>query len=189
MNLDRGLIKAQAKKLIKGKVMKLFLTVFIIQCIALVPNIVSTIISIPEHRNFINNYEGIFDFDDNFNDYRFENDDDYTPYADDFENFGTDNNSGKSDFYNFGTNFVPTNAKTEIAPQNAATIVNTTATRAISSLINIVEILLVPLAVTLAYFFVLFIRGKEFSGTDGLKFIFKEAFTNNYGKKSVLYCL
>lgn len=189
MNLDRGLIKAQAKELIKGKVMKLFLTVFIIQCIALVPNIVSTIISIPEYRNFINNYESIFDFydtfdfDDNFNDNRFENDDDYNPYADDFENFGTDNNSGKSDFYNFGTNFVPTNAKTEIAPQNAATIVNATAARAISSLMNIVKILLVPLAVTLAYFFVLFIRGKEFSGTDGLKFIFKEAFTNNYGKK------
>lgn len=186
MNLDRGLIKAQAKELIRGKVMKLFLTVFIIQCIALVPNIISAVVAEPQYENFYNNFGSYFDdfdFDDEFNDYRFENDDDYNPYADDFENFGTDNNSSKSDFYNFGTNFVPTNAKTEIAPQNAATIVNATAARAISSLMNIVEILLVPLAVTLAYFFVLFIRGKEFSGTDGLKFIFKEAFTNNYGKK------
>lgn len=186
MNLDRGLIKAQAKELIRGKVMKLFLTVFIIQCIALVPNIISAVVAEPQYENFYNNFGSYFDdfdFDDEFNDYRFENDDDYNPYADDFENFGTDNNSSKSDFYNFGTNFMPTNAKTEIAPQNAATIVNATAARAISSLMNIVEILLVPLAVTLAYFFVLFIRGKEFSGTDGLKFIFKEAFTNNYGKK------
>ncbi len=188
MNLDRGLIKAQAKELIRGKVMKLFLTVFIIQCIALVPNIISAVVAEPHYENFYNNFGNYFDdfdFDDEFNNYQFENDDgdDYNPYADDFENFGTDNNSGKSDFYNFGTNFVPTNAKTEIAPQNAAAIVNSSAARAISFLMNIVEILLVPLAVTLAYFFVLFIRGKEFSGVDGLKFIFKEAFTNNYGKK------
>lgn len=185
MNLDRGLIKAQAKELIKGKVMKLFLTFFVIQCIALVPNIISAVVAEPQYENFYNNFGNYFDFDDEFNNYQFENDDDddYNPYADDFENFGTDNNSGKSDFYNFGTNFVPTNAKTEIVPQKAAAIVNLTAARAISSLMNIVEILLVPLAVTLAYFFVLFIRGKEFSGIDGLKFIFKEAFTNNYGKK------
>ncbi len=189
MNLDRGLIKAQAKQLIKGKVMKLFLTVFIIQCIVAVPNIINLAVSAPEYENIFQNYGSYFDdfdFDDEFNNYQFEDDyddDDYNPYADDFENFGTDNNSGKSDFYNFGTNFVPTNAKTEIAPQNAAAIVNSSAARAISFLMNIVEILLVPLAVTLAYFFVLFIRGKEFSGVDGLKFIFKEAFTNNYGKK------
>lgn len=185
MNLDRGLIKAQAKELIKGKVMKLFLTVFIIQCIVLVPNIISTAISGPEYTRIVDNYFNDifddFDFDDEFNDYRFENDDDYNPYADDFENFGTDNNSGKSDFYNFGTNFVPTNAKTEIALQNAA--ISTATAYTISLLTFIAELLLIPLSVTLLYFFVLFIRGKEFSGTEGLKFIFKESFTNNYGKK------
>lgn len=190
MNLDRGLIKAQAKELIKGKVMKLFLTVFIIQCIALVPNIISAVVAEPQYQNFFENYGSYFDdfdFDDEFNDYRFENDDDYNPYADDFENFGTDNNSGKSDFYNFGTNFVPTNAKTEIAPQKSA--LNTVTSQAISYLIIIVQILLMPLAITLLYYFVLFIRGKEFSGIDGLKFIFKETFTNNYGKKIGVYLL
>lgn len=187
MNLDRGLIKAQAKELIRGKVMKLFLTVFLIECIALVPNIINTVISIPEYKNIVNNYGDIFDFDDtfdfddDFNNYQFENDDEYNPYADDFENFGTDNNSGKSDFYSFGTNFVPTNAKTEIAPQRAA--IDPVISSAASLLINIAQMLLMPLAVTLAYFFVLFIRGKEFSGTDGLKFVLKESFTNNYGKK------
>lgn len=190
MNLDRGLIKAHAKELIKGKVMKLFLTVFIIQCIALVPNIISAVVAEPQYQNFFENYGSYFDdfdFDDEFNDYRFENDDDYNPYADDFENFGTDNNSGKSDFYNFGTNFVPTNAKTEIAPQKSA--LNTVTSQAISYLIIIVQILLMPLAITLLYYFVLFIRGKEFSGIDGLKFIFKETFTNNYGKKIGVYLL
>lgn len=187
MNLDRGLIKAQAKELIRGKVMKLFLTVLIIELIALAPNIVNTVISAPQYKNFMNSYNDIFDFDDafdfddEFNNYQFENDDDYNPYADDFENFGTDNNSGKSDFYSFGTNFVPTNAKTEIAPQRAA--IDPVISSAASLLINIAQMLLMPLAVTLAYFFVLFIRGKEFSGTDGLKFVLKESFTNNYGKK------
>lgn len=187
MNLDRGLIKAQAKELIRGKVMKLFLTVFLIECIALVPNIINTVISIPEYKNIVNNYDDIFDFDDtfdfddDFNNYQFENEDEYNPYADDFENFGTDNNSSKSDFYSFGTSYVPTDVKAEAAPQRAA--IDPVISSAASLLINIAQMLLMPLAVTLAYFFVLFIRGKEFSGIDGLKFIFKEAFTNNYGKK------
>lgn len=187
MNLDRGLIKAQAKELIRGKVMKLFLTVLIVELIALAPNIVNTVISAPQYKNFMNSYNDIFDFDDafdfddEFNNYQFENDDDYNPYADDFENFGTDNNSGKSDFYSFGTNFVPTDVKTEIAPQKAA--ISTAAANAISILIFIAQILLMPLAVTLAYFFVLFIRGKEFNGADGVKFVLKESFTNNYGNK------
>lgn len=182
MNLDRGLIKAQAKELIKGKVMKLFLTVFIIQCIVLIPNIVNAVILEPQYDNFYDNYGSYFDdFDDEFNDYQFDDDDDYNPYADDFENFGTDNNSGKSDFYNYGTKFVPTDAKTEVAPQKAA--LSAAASNIISMLIFIVQILLMPLSVTLMYFFVLFIRGKEYSGTDGLKYVLKESFTNNYGNK------
>ncbi len=187
MNLDRGLIKAQAKQLIKGKVMKLFLTVFIIQCIVAVPNIINLAVSAPEYENIFQNYGSYFDdfdFDDEFNNYQFEDDyddDDYNPYADEFENFGTDNNSGKGDFYNFGTSFTPTDAKTEIAPQKAA--INPAAASIISLLTSVAQFLLLPLSVTLLYFFVLFIRGKEFSGTDGLKFILKESFTNNYGNK------
>lgn len=197
MNLDRGLIKAQAKELIKGKVMKLFLTTLVIQlCLSVIPIInTAATTSINDIKNIFRNpenyfdnifdFDDAFDFDDDFNDYRFEDDDDdyYNQFEDNFNNFGTDNNSGKGDFYNFGTNFVPTNTKTEITPQKAAAIVNSSAATALSLLMVIAQILLIPLTVTLLYFFVLFIRGKEFSGIDGLKFIFKETFTNNYGKK------
>lgn len=53
MNLDRGLIKSQAKELIKGKVMKLFLTVFIVQlCIAVVPSALMGIGNIANGKPF-----------------------------------------------------------------------------------------------------------------------------------------
>lgn len=186
MKLDRGLIKAQAKELIRGKVMKLFLTVFLVQCIAVLPNIIHTAISakdLPDQLYYYSNYfDDIFEFDEGFNDYRFEDDDDYDPYEDDFENFGNENNnSGKKDFYSFGTNFVPT--KTVIETENASVYAKAGVDSLISILTTVMEILLMPLAVSLAYYFVLFIKGKEFSGTEGLKFIFKDAFTNNYGAK------
>lgn len=195
MNLDRGLIKSQAKELIRGKVMKLFLTALIIQlCLSFVPIISAAITSANNMENIFKNPESYFDnlfdyddsfnFDDDFNNYQFDNDDDYNPYADDFENFGTDNNSGKSDFYNFGTNFVPTNVTTANNTLN-----KTFAGVALSYLGLIIQFLFVPLMITLLYYFVLFVRGREFSGIDGLKFIFKDAFTNNYGKKLGVYLL
>lgn len=189
MNLDRGLIKSQAKELIRGKVMKLFITVFVIQCIVLIPNIINMAVSADGYEEIFESYGGNYfdsfedNFDNDFNNYDFEDDDDYNPYEDDFENFGSDNNSGKKDFYNYGTSFTPTSAKAVIDTAPVKAEISSAAASMISVITAIAELLLIPLSVTLMYFFVLFIRGKEFSGIDGLKYIFKESFTNNYGNK------
>ncbi len=169
--------------------MKLFVTVFIIQCIVLVPNIINMAVSADGYQDLFESYGGNYfdsfddNFDNDFNNYDFEDDDDYNPYEDDFENFGSDNNSGKKDFYNYGTGFTPTSAKTVIDTAPVKAEISSTAASMISLITAIAELLLIPLSVTLMYFFVLFIRGKEFSGIDGLKFIFKESFSNNYGSK------
>jgi len=199
MNLDRGLIKAQAKELIKGKVMKLFITMFVIQlCFSAIPGIIG-IISQP-HKNIINYFENygnyfdsiddFYDFDDNFNNRRFENEDDYNPYEDDFENFGTENrNSGKSDFYKYGTSFVPTGTNAAVDTNTTRAVLPAAATNMLSFLSFAAEIIMAPLMVVLVYYFVLFIRGKEFSGEDGIKFILKDAFSNNYGNKIGVFVL
>ncbi len=200
MNLDRKLIKSQAKELIRGKVMKLFITILIITLCNSCVSIVINAITMPDDidRVFENpgnyfeqfdndfniygfgDYDDYNDYDDNYDDY----DDDYNPYEDDFENFGTENNSGRSDFYKYGTSFVPTDAKTVIDNESAKTLsINPSLAEGLSYISLIAEILLLPLTVVLAYYFVLFIRGREFSGAEGLKFIFKEAFTKDYGKK------
>lgn len=192
MNLDRGLIKSQAKELIKGKVMKLFLTVFIVQlCIAVVPSALMGIGNIANGKPFFNSYSDIFDsgdysYDDNNNN-GFDNFDDF--YNDqqtggDFYNFGSDNNN-LSDFENFGTSasrgakIVPTDVKA--VP--AYSMFSTVSSSVLDLFASVANFLLMPLTVTLAYFFVLFIRGQEFSGTDGIKFVFSETYSKKFGSK------
>lgn len=187
MNLDRGLIKSQAKELIRGKVMKLFLTSLVIELCIAVSALPFGIYGITHENSydFFDSYGNYFDsFDEDFNryDYEYDEDDYFNQYQDNFENFGSENNSGKSDFYNYGTNFVPTSAqpKANAAASNSVQLLTQTG---LYYLTMALELVLMPLTVSLAYYFVLFIRGKEFSGIDGIKFIFKETFSQNYGKK------
>lgn len=199
MNLDRGLIKSQAKELIRNKVMKLFITILAVMLCTSGISLVINAITMPDDIDVLFENPGDYfeHFDDDFNLYGFgdyddyddyddyyDYDDGYNPYEDDFENFGTENNSGRSDFYKFGTSFVSTSTKTAINSDSAKMLsVNPVAARALSYINIALQLLLIPLSVALAYYFVLFIRGREFSGTEGLKFIFKEAFTKDYGKK------
>ncbi len=192
MNLDRGLIKSQAKELIKGKVMKLFLTVFIIQlCISVVPSALMGIGNVANGKPFFKSYSDIFDsgnynYNDN-SDNGFDNFDDF--YNDqqtggDFYNFGSDNDN-LSDFENFGTS---ASRGTKIVPADvkavpAYSMFNTVSSSVLDFAASITNFLLMPLTVTLTYFFVLFIRGQEFSGTDGIKFVFNETYSKKFGSK------
>lgn len=198
MNLDRGLIKAQAKELIKGKVMKLFIIMFVIQlCFSAIPGILSIpSMASQSYNNIFKNYNNYFDsygnyFDDEFNNHQFNNDDnEYNPYEDDFESFGTENNnSGKSDFYKYGAKYVPTGAKTIIDTKTTPAVLSVATTNLLSVLSLAAEVIMAPLMVVLTYYFVLFIRGKDFSGEDGIKFILKDAFSNNYGNKLGVFVL
>jgi len=183
MNLDRGLIKHQAKELIKGKVMKLFVAYFIIWiCMTFLSFSGSALsayldMKYPETSSYNNFYS---DFYDDF--YSDDYTDDDSEYYDSFSNFGKEG----SDFYSFGQDDVMPSAY--VVDTAKATTLRSVAD-GLASLGSLAAFLLAPLMVTLAAFFVMFIRGKEMETDAGVKFIFKNTFNETYGKKLGAYFL
>lgn len=176
MNLDRGLIKRQAKELIRGKVMKLFVVYFIISlCVSLVSSIGGGLM-VYYNSQYPSSYPygNFFDFDDDYYD-------DYDDYDDDSEYYDSFNNFGKegSDFYSFGSDNVLPSAKVIDTAYPAAAGVSV----GLSYLGAIAALLLSPLTVTFASFMVLFVRGKEFEADTGIKYVFKNSFNESYGRK------
>lgn len=165
MNLDRGLIKNQARVLIKNKVMKLFLTFFIISLCANIAVEISTAVTSGKTA-----WETITsnEYDDAFSGY---GENDFNHY-DDF-----DLDESQNDFNSFGANLaVP-------AKLNTAWLGNEEVSKSISYTSYILSALLAPLSVALAAYFVEFIRGKEHEFGAGLKSIFNQAFKVKYWNK------
>ncbi|MDE5996543.1 MAG: DUF975 family protein [Eubacterium sp.] len=208
MNLNRGLIKQQAKQLIQNNVLKLFAVSIIVSfCISAVSGGINIVYRI---NNIINGSSpfSIFkeDFDDYFDDYLDDYFDDYDlddHFDDDFNNFGKDfdfdefgkdfNNFGNesNDFYNFGY-------EDEIPSPDFSTPHNNPSynfgslflASGIMSFLSFVatvsQILLAPLTISLAGYYVSFIRGRKVDASDGINTVFRETFKNNYGKKVAL---
>jgi len=193
MNLDRPLIKLQARQLIKDKVLKLFaIQIIIVLCVSLASIVSSGIMQIyfvTHGYDVFESYEDMYDdyfdmFDDNYDDYGYDDDSDY------FDDFGREEYN--SDFYNFGNDnnvaIAPVSNKSVTA--NVSDMMAYAAVSQILSTISyICTIILAPLDVVLAGYFVLFVRGRKVEIDDGVKGIFKNTFHNNYGKKLGLYFL
>ena len=173
MKLNRSLIKSQAKQLIKGKVWRLFLTAFVITlCMSIVSSISSAVLEGYAQANGLNNdYSDSYDvnpFDDNENDY----DSDY------FNGFG---NGEANDFFNFNGRIAPITISTRSAYNSLSST--------LSSISSLATLLLGPLGVTLAIFFVWFIRGREYETGKGIELIFKETFNKSYLRKFLCFLL
>lgn len=173
MNLDRGLIKQQAKALIKDKVMKLFITSFLVSVIVMAASGFSVSISTSGANDVLNkDYYSYSDNNSNSNDKNY------------FNDFNGDSNPGSSgnsgyDFKNFGTdaNSAPESAPVSV-PQKAAAKTLSVA----SYPLMLIQIFLMPLLVSLSWYYVKFVNGKEYELGAGIKITYKEAF-ENYGKK------
>ena len=185
MNLNRALIKHQAKELIKGHVFKLFVISFIVSvCVSIASCVYFGI----TNTYYISHGYDFFDndlFDDYYDGYFFGDQYDDSDYFN-----GFDGDIDGWDFYNFGkTNgsmsVIP--AKNEAVPANYSfsfTILNS-----MSYIPFIITALLSPLEIALLGFFVSFIRGKRYDFDDGLKTVFRNAFKVNYIKKLGVYVL
>lgn len=172
MKLDRGLIKNQARALIKNKVMKLFLTIFIVSLCS------SAITGVSAGISAFMNTKSIFeDFDDgSFDGYLYDEDNDYG-YYDDFDPYVS---QYEEDFNSFDASLaVPARANASTASLGVS----------LSYISSIAGILLAPLQVALAAYFVSFIRGKEYELGAGIGYVFDEAFKNNFGKKIIVLLL
>lgn len=166
MNLDRGLIKQQARALIKDKVMKLFITSFVVSIAIMAIGGLSFSITSTSSNDIFNGSD--YSFSDNGN----SNDKNY------FKDFDGSGNSA-SDFENFGTAANSAPEKTLIsAPQKTAS----STWSVVSYPLAIARILLLPLLVSLSWYYVKFVNGKEYELGEGIKVTYKEAF-DNYGKK------
>ncbi|MDE6111704.1 MAG: DUF975 family protein [Eubacterium sp.] len=201
MNLNRGLIKQQAKQLISGNVFKLFFICFIVYlCMsALIFSsagslMASTFKMLDESGVFNSSNYNEYDFDQNYDFYDFDYFDDFGKESDGIEDFDG------SDFYNFQGN-IPHGFEydeddfdlDDSFNQNSDYAFQIMRNFAMFSLLYmlgfVVMIICMPLTVSSEGLFVSFIRGKNFSFSDGLKNVFGNAFKNNYGKKLGLVIL
>ena len=170
MKLDRGLIKSQARALIKNKVMKLFLTIFIVSlCSSAVSGISAGVSAFTNMKNWSESYDA-----EDFGGYYFDDSgDNDLGYYDDFN---PDVNQYENDFNSYGDNpAVPAKANTAYSGLGLSVPLSYAA--------SILGILLAPLEVAMAAYFVSFIRGREYELGAGIGYVFDEAFKRNFGKK------
>ena len=159
MELDRALIKSQARQLIKGNVFKLFLICFIVSL--LTGNIVSTVQNVANRSSAPSNSYSSGSYEDYFNDFGNE-------FGDEFD-FGYSEPSGGY----------------SSPASSAASVV----TGAISTVAFLATIFLAPLTIGLCALFLLFIKGDNKSLGDGLTFVFKTAFDKDYWQRVLLNLL
>lgn len=177
MNLDRSLIKQQARTIIKNKVMKLFLTFFIVTLCVSAINITFSVVSNIYNTRFTSYYSDLFD-DYNDDDYYYDGGNSDFGYFDDFGTENGDSYDYGNDFHSFGAEIPMIKAQNPFA---ALAVTN------VLSLVSIAAtVLLLPLSISLSYFFVEFIKGKEYELGAGISSVFKNAFKVDYGKKLAL---
>lgn len=175
MNLDRSLIKQQARTIIKNKVMKLFLTFFIVTLCTSAINITFSVVSNVYSTRYTNYYSDLFD---DYDDYYYDGGNSDFGYFDDFGTENGDSYDYGNDFYSFGAEIPMIKAQnpfTALAVANVFSLVSIAAT-----------VLLLPLTIALSYFFVEFIKGKEYELGAGITSVFTNAFKVDYGKKIAL---
>ena len=180
MDLNRPLIKQQAKELIKGQVFTLFIISFIV---SICTSAVSVAYSGLTH--YFNIKHGYYDyFDNDLFDHYNDNDDD----ADYFNDF--DGNTNGWDFHNFGKNggrmsVIPTEKEAVPAEYDFRFSIGNN----YSTVPSVITAFLAPLEVALMGFYVSLIRGKRYDFNGGLKTVFKNAFKVNYLKKVGVYVI
>ncbi len=174
MNLDRPLIKLQARQLIKDKVLKLFaIQIIIVLCVSLASIVSSGIMQIyfvTHGYDVFESYEDMYDdyfdmFDDNYDDYGYDDDSDY------FDDFGREEYN--SDFYNFGNDnnvAIATVGNKSVTANVSDMMAYAAVSQILSTISYICTIILAPLDVVLAGYFVLFVRGRKVEIDDALFF-------------------
>lgn len=176
ININRPLVKSQARQIIKGKVFALFI---IVAVVSILISGTSTTFSIISNYNQINDFsqDGYFDEYDDF----------------DADYFGDFNGNGNPiEDFEFSSTAANTSANQAVIPAESPVLM-ATAVLAIGSILgNLLYLIFSPMSVTTEGMFVSLVRrnanekfelGKELSG------IFSNTFNATFGKKLVLIIL
>lgn len=207
MNIDRGLVKAQAKQLIKGRVFALFIITavvfFLVGGITMSINVYTTDTS--DIMGPINDYS----YDDSesqntpddFYDYFYNGGDSSSSgngsSDNPIENFGSDESSGSGSttdnpIESFGQSYTPSTSSNSSTESYTADTASTSVLGFISRIFSVLAIVLSPLAVSLQGFYCSFVRrnpNDEFNLGSELKNLFSVSFNGTYGKKIALAIL
>jgi uncharacterized membrane protein len=161
MKIDRSLVKSQANQIIKKQVFKLFLISFV----------VSILVS---GSSAISSYKTIFDNSNDYNtDYNYNY---YYNYGDDDYSSAYGNQNNKNYFDSFSGKIALQTASVKNLASTKLSYIN-------FNTLGIVELVFLPLTVTLEGMYVLLVRGKKFSLGDEFSFVFGNVFDKNYFKK------
>ena len=176
MNLDRSLIKSQAKELIKGNVFKLFIIIFVVTLLAEGTSIFSAIYDVSDYipnglnSSSFDNYDREGDLENDIDEYDFDN----------FENYNDIDDSSIDDFTDEFSNEIIGGADNKKS---------TGVLSSLSGIANIVILFLAPLAITLAGVFYQLIKGNNLSWEDEFSYVFGKTFDKNYWSKFLLNLL
>lgn len=176
ININRPLVKSQARQIIKGKVFALFI---IVAVVLILISGTSTTFSIISNYNQINDFsqDGYFDEYDDFD-------------ADYFGDFNGDGNPIED--FEFSSTAANTSANQAVIPAESPVLMATAVLAIGSSLGNLLYLIFSPMSVTTEGMFVSLVRrnanekfelGKELSG------IFSNTFNATFGKKLLLIVL
>ncbi len=179
--LDRGIIKSQAKQLIKGNVFALFVIALI--CMAL-SNAGSFITSIDTTKRIYDNPNSYSYSTDDWKNY-FENPGSFYRDDDDDDSYYEfdDDDEDKNNFYNFGQKDSENDFYNFTGSLGLTGYIDRISVNAVSW----IGFFLSALLVALDGYFVRFVRGKEVTVGSGISEIFKKTFDSAYFKRLVLF--
>lgn len=162
MEIDRALVKSQAKQIIKGKVFKLFIVSFAVLLIVNLPNYIYAGEVLYNQIKHADESSSVFDY---------------------FEDFGKGDNGFNKDYFNqfkgeivvSETDFADNKSISDYAPEimyyNAKKV------------INIISFFMMPLIIGLYGVYLQLVNGREFKLKDGMNSVFSSTFNSNYIKK------
>lgn len=169
LDIDRVLVKSQAKQIIKGNMLKLFLVSIVVAILISSVNIFSSVYSI--YNNDLSNISGYSDF------FNFKNDD-------------NDNNSDRQPSQDNGFDrgyFDNFTGKVTLMTM-PSTVSKSIIFNSIRRGLYIASLIFMPLSISLFGLYIMVVRGKRFSVSQEFKYVFQNAFDKNYFKKWLL-CL
>lgn len=183
--MDRGIIKSQARQIIKGKIFPLF--VISLVCIALTGGLNSFITYSSQIANNSKNYDSFDEYAEHYasGDWLFDEDNNADDYYDDYYDYDDNGNDNSSDFKNFGGN----SGTSDFENYNGAVSLNLSILNGVANLLSFISIFLVTLTIALEGYYVLVVRGRRVELGSDLGHLFKTSFNENYGKKLWLYYL
>ncbi len=183
MNLDRGLIKSQAKELIKGNVFKLFIIIFVVTLLTEGGTIYSSAANV--YKRLSNSFGSSFsDSFDNRQEGDLENSIDEYDFDDFVEGYENSDDMEEFDLDDFANQYEDGNILGG-ADEKAAVAVSG-GLGALSTIAGIAMLFLAPLAITLAGVFYQLIKGNNLSWEDEFSYVFSKTFDKNYWSKFLL---